>query len=613
MKNNSEAPSGIVLLAKQSGRTSFSSLTVIKKALGTSKVGHTGTLDSFADGLLVVLSNRLTRLVPAITDFDKEYTALIEFGSETDTLDPTGNVIKTAPVPAKEDVLKALPFFTGPIMQKPPVFSALHVNGQRASDMARKGLEVDIPARPVTIHELELLDFKDKYALIRVRCSKGTYIRCLGRDIAEKCGSCAHLKALRRTRVGPFKLEEAAGFHKLGAFNIEELLKNPAVTEELKSDAEDFEKERAEVRTGIKKMDKVLAQFCGFDTVQLKDEYIEHFYNGRPPVFKIFDFQKRIENDCKIAVFTSYGDFAGIIECVKGRLSYVFVIPRDKKVPVKSEDSFKIYTWDDVVEGRFDEETRKKGTALTIGSFDGPHLGHDTLFEHCRRDKNLVPGIVTFRAGLRSFKSSSYAGDVSTLNQKLRAFEEQKMAFALVIDFSESFGKIEGTEFLSILIEKCGMKYLVEGEDFRCGYKGATDDEQIKAFAEQKGFTFFVHKGITYKDRKVSSSRIREDVQNALFEDAAVMLNRPYEIDCCGFKWERIVDNNENYIKSLTRGIQVLPKDGDYPVTVISGSEVISGQISTTCKLVSGELRLLDSDGSLYENVRAIQFSLPEK
>ena len=157
-KNPNNALSGVMLFAKAPGRTSFSSLSTIKKALGTSKVGHTGTLDSFADGLLVVLVGSLTRLVPHITGFDKDYLALVEFGSETDTLDPTGSVIKTAPLPTEEAVRAVLPRFLGDIMQVPPVYSALHVEGKRASDAVRRGEEVSLPARPVHIYSLSLLE-----------------------------------------------------------------------------------------------------------------------------------------------------------------------------------------------------------------------------------------------------------------------------------------------------------------------------------------------------------------------------------------------------------------------------------------------------------------------
>ena len=155
--------SGIVLLSKQSGETSFASLSAVKKSLGTKKVGHTGTLDSFADGLLVVLTGHLTRLVSHITNFGKTYLALVEFGSETDTLDPTGKIVKTGRIPEEEEVREALKAFKGEIDQIPPKFSALHVNGKRASDLMRNGEEVELPARKITIYSIKLLDFFEKY------------------------------------------------------------------------------------------------------------------------------------------------------------------------------------------------------------------------------------------------------------------------------------------------------------------------------------------------------------------------------------------------------------------------------------------------------------------
>ncbi|WP_308687177.1 tRNA pseudouridine(55) synthase TruB, partial [uncultured Treponema sp.] len=200
--------SGVMLYAKTPGITSFSSLWSIKHALKTEKVGHTGTLDSFAEGLLVVLSGNLTHLVPHITSFTKTYQAVVCFGKETDTLDPTGDVIKTGAAASKEQIESALKKFTGAVLQVPPVYSALHVDGKRASDLVRGGNEIHLESRQVFVYKNELLDFKEpsendscSYALLEIVCSKGTYIRALARDIASSLGTCAHLCALRRTKV----------------------------------------------------------------------------------------------------------------------------------------------------------------------------------------------------------------------------------------------------------------------------------------------------------------------------------------------------------------------------------------------------------------------------
>ena len=225
--------SGVMLYAKTPGITSFSSLWSIKHALKTEKVGHTGTLDSFAEGLLVVLSGNLTHLVPHITSFTKTYQAVVCFGKETDTLDPTGDVVKTGVAASKEQIETALKKFTGAVLQVPPVYSALHVDGKRASDLVRGGNEIRLESRQVFIYKNELLDFKEpsendacSYALLEIVCSKGTYIRALARDIASSLGTCAHLCALRRTKVGPFELKDAACFGELKEFSIKNGIQN---------------------------------------------------------------------------------------------------------------------------------------------------------------------------------------------------------------------------------------------------------------------------------------------------------------------------------------------------------------------------------------------------
>jgi len=172
-------------------------------------VGHTGTLDKFAQGLLTVLTGGALRLSPWFSHCDKRYRGRIHFGAETDTLDPEGDVIAEAETPSREKVERAIQMFIGKIMQKPPVFSAIHVNGQRASKLARSGETVQMKEREVTIYKLELESWQPPFADIFVHCSSGTYIRSLARDIALEAGSRAHLCSLTRTQIAGFKLEDA--------------------------------------------------------------------------------------------------------------------------------------------------------------------------------------------------------------------------------------------------------------------------------------------------------------------------------------------------------------------------------------------------------------------
>jgi len=202
--------SGLILLNKKPGVTSFEALGEIKRSLGTGKVGHTGTLDKFASGLLLVLTGRALKLSTWFSHCDKQYIGRICFGAETDTLDPEGEKTAEAPLPSRERVESVLVKFKGSIMQSPPVYSAIHVNGKRASALARSGETVQMRERPVSIYSLELRLWQPPFAEIFVHCSSGTYIRSLARDIALAAGSRAHLSALTRTQVANFKLEDSA-------------------------------------------------------------------------------------------------------------------------------------------------------------------------------------------------------------------------------------------------------------------------------------------------------------------------------------------------------------------------------------------------------------------
>ena len=352
-------PQFIIPFAKPSGVTSFTSLWQVKRALGTKKVGHTGTLDSFADGLLVLLSGKLTKLVPYITDFDKTYHVLFYFGKETDTLDPEGAVIAEKPLPVYADFIAAIWQLTGTIEQVPPVYSAVKQAGERLSDRIRRGEEVTVPPRTVTIYSIDIekifyaseadmtgsenpwpdtgvelleadtgamypgADMSMAYpeanaaalrtaqklsgaekseagavqkvlgAVLCVRCSKGTYIRSLVRDIAHRCGSAAYVYALRRTAVGPFTLEQAAGFSALLPFGSTAADSKPAsysVTEE-------------EVKRAALPLNEEIARAMHFQTTVLQDKYYPAFMNGKPINEYWFTDTQPLSDGGTIAVF----------------------------------------------------------------------------------------------------------------------------------------------------------------------------------------------------------------------------------------------------------------------------------------------------------------------
>jgi tRNA pseudouridine55 synthase len=213
---------GVLLLDKPLGLTSNDALQKARRLFSAAKGGHTGTLDPAATGLLPLCFGEATKFSADLLDADKTYEAIVRLGVTTDSGDADGQVVATAPVAVDEaDVQRALPQFTGFIEQIPPMHSALKRNGRPLYELARKGIEVEREPRPVTIHALELLDFAGDRLSLRVRCSKGTYIRVLAADIGRVLGCGAHLIGLRRTAVGDLDLHGAVTLAELEALTEE--------------------------------------------------------------------------------------------------------------------------------------------------------------------------------------------------------------------------------------------------------------------------------------------------------------------------------------------------------------------------------------------------------
>jgi tRNA pseudouridine55 synthase len=216
---------GVLLVDKDPGPTSFDVVRMVRRAAHLKKVGHAGTLDPFASGLLPVCLGVSTRLVPYLMGSGKVYQATLRFGSETDTCDLEGAVVEEmpGPWPTVPELLAVLPDFVGDIEQRPPVYSAIRVDGRRAYDYARKGEDVEVPVRSVRIDRIDLLDARGVEVDIEVACGKGTYIRALARDIGRALGCLAHLTALRRTRVGGLGVEGAVRSEALADISPEAL------------------------------------------------------------------------------------------------------------------------------------------------------------------------------------------------------------------------------------------------------------------------------------------------------------------------------------------------------------------------------------------------------
>lgn len=224
---------GWLIINKPEGWTSHQVVAYLRKKTGQKKVGHTGTLDPFATGVLVIAFGSTTRLAEFVAQQPKEYQGTITFGISTSTEDPTGKVLEIHPAESltEDRIREVLEQFKGRILQVPPAFSAIKQQGERLYSLARRGVKVTPPAREVEIHQIELLHFipgEYPQTEIRVTCSSGTYLRALARDIGKALGLPAHLSRLQRLRVGPFRIEEA-----LDLSEVERLLQSHTLHQRL--------------------------------------------------------------------------------------------------------------------------------------------------------------------------------------------------------------------------------------------------------------------------------------------------------------------------------------------------------------------------------------------
>lgn len=202
----------IIFVDKPAGMTSFGAVARVRRVLSERegrkvKVGHTGTLDPFATGLLILLAGKATKQAPTLTKLDKEYEATICLGSTSTTGDTEGEITETGiAVPARAEIDKVLAQFVGKIEQRPPAFSAIKINGQRAYKLARAGKEVEMPTRTVEIYSLDVIDYSEPILKIRTHVSSGTYIRTLAEDIGKALGCGAYCKELRRTKIANYDI-----------------------------------------------------------------------------------------------------------------------------------------------------------------------------------------------------------------------------------------------------------------------------------------------------------------------------------------------------------------------------------------------------------------------
>lgn len=289
---------GIINVYKEKGYTSFDVVAKLRGILKMKKIGHTGTLDPDAEGVLPVCLGKATKVCDLLTDKDKEYEAVMLLGTVTDTQDISGAVLEKREVRVtEEEVTAAIQSFVGDYMQIPPMYSALKVDGKKLCDLARAGVTVERKARPVKILGIEILEVKFPRVRMRVECSKGTYIRTLCQDIGEKLGCGACMESLLRTRVSSFEVSNA-----LRLSEIEELVKKQA-------GSVPAEKWKTEMFPFVNSVDSVFLQY---EKAVVKREFAKVLYNGGRLGMEMFVEALKPEGQEMLRVYDEKGSFVGI-------------------------------------------------------------------------------------------------------------------------------------------------------------------------------------------------------------------------------------------------------------------------------------------------------------
>lgn len=289
---------GVINIHKEKGYTSHDVVAKLRGIVGQKKIGHTGTLDPDATGVLPVCLGKATKLCDMLTDKNKTYETVMLLGKVTDTQDISGTVLSETQTNMldEESVKAAIMSFVGDYMQVPPMYSALKVNGKKLYELAREGVEVERKARPVTIHDIEIKEINLPRVRMQVSCSKGTYIRTLCHDIGEKLGCGACMEELIRTKVSRFKLEDS-----LTLSQVQEL------------------KEAGNLDKILVPIDEM---FSDYEAITLKEEFMSFVYNGNTFMPKHVKQFIELVDGKMVRVYDDKGNFIAIYKFIKDKYSF---------------------------------------------------------------------------------------------------------------------------------------------------------------------------------------------------------------------------------------------------------------------------------------------------
>lgn len=547
---------GLLLLNKPKGITSFSAVSRIKRLCGVKRVGHTGTLDPMATGVLPVLVGRATALSSYLLDADKRYLATVKFGTVTDTGDITGNVIDERQVNITEaDIDKAIKSFMGEISQVPPMYSAIKKNGVPLYKLAREGKTVEIEPRKVTIYSIEKKScFKDNIIVLDVHCSKGTYIRSLCQDIGEFLGCGATLSDLCRTATSGFTLSQCVNLDELNEDNINDYLQ-PA-------------QKAVEDKRYVGVSEKQAARFLNGGQLALDRIYLKDYSDGE------------LIRVCHKSELLGLG----IVDIANNQLAVKCVVA----------------------------EPQKPKTAVALGTFDGLHIGHKSVLD-AAINSGYKPVAVTFDLPPKAYLNSGVRLLIPT-QQKTEYLQEIGIKKTVYLDF-DKFRSYTPEQFLDYLKNDINCAVISCGFNYRFGKDGAGDIETLKEYCAKNDIKLLVSEPV-YKDGEiVSSTFLRGVLGEGKVEEYETLCGRKFSFTASVMHGDArgrtlgFPTINQLYPSSLTP-----LKFGVYETRVTIDESTYKGitniGVRPTFKndFVSAETYLLDFCGDVYDKQATLKF-----
>ncbi|MBQ1252074.1 MAG: bifunctional riboflavin kinase/FAD synthetase [Firmicutes bacterium] len=564
---------GFINLYKPKDFTSHDALNIVRRNFRGTKIGHGGTLDPDATGVLPVCIGKGTKLQDLVMGGDKAYEADVIFGLTSVSLDCGSEVTVTdenykLDTDRLDTVVKE---FIGKQEQFPPMVSAIKRNGVPLYKLARKGETVDLDSRSIEIYDLKLLEVypEEKHPRIRiaVKCSKGTYIRSLGRDIGEAMGTTAVIDRLNRSVSGMFNLENAYTMDQVKEF----------------CERKDY--------SFIIPMESAVKDLPRYDIV--RGEHWKAMLDGTSiPVDR--------EDISDICVYDPSGDLLAIGEVSEGMLKPKKILWEKRK----RKQTMKYVT--DLSDFSLQEDS-----AVVIGNFDGVHLGHRYLMEHCIKNAEkfgILSVVLTFSPHPKEYFFKEKHRYLQSKEKKRAGVDELGADYLISAPFSDIADMDADTFITTILLGKLKAKHIYVGNDFHFGKNGVADTECLREKCEEYGICVHVSEQLTYRNKPISSSRIKKELESGNIIEVARLMGQPYTVEgevvhgreigrTIGFPTANL--NIESYILTPRSGVyaaQVKCGDKKYHGVACVGSRptIEEGQD------VNLEVHILDFDEDLY-------------